>query len=157
MAIDTSQLQRAQNIKIAQEELTNVMEAAGKTPLWKTIASIGIPLLASLAMPGIGGLLAKAPGIAGFLGQGLASTGAAGAANIPTLLQGLLTKGAASSAVGQVTRGLLSEEKKDLASINLSKLTPTQQAYGRKGVERAKKIIEKQCRRKKKLVQYQIY
>tara|TARA_R100000306_G_C4362699_1_gene136084 strand:+ start:544 stop:1317 length:774 start_codon:yes stop_codon:yes gene_type:complete len=149
MAIDTSQLQKAQNIRIAQEELTNVMESAGKTPLWKTLMGIGIPLLASMAMPGIGGLLAKAPGIAGWLGQGLASTGAAGAANIPTLLQGLLTKGAASSAVGKATRGYLSEEKKDLASINLSKLTPIQRAYGKKGVEKAKKDYRKAMSQKK--------
>jgi hypothetical protein len=159
--VSTSALGLALKRKSISDVLSGQTEKLQDTPDWKTISSILLPLIATVAMPGIGGLLATAGGALGGVGAagGVLSgiSGAAGGA-LSTLGTGLqfgikAAKGASSlgkalhfltGAAAKSGFGILSQkaikaaqkkyDKRSEMDISLAGMDPVSQLLGREAV-----------------------
>ena len=81
MAISLSQYNIEKKKQSIADKLASQTQDLQQEPWWKTVGSVALPLLASLAMPGIGGALAGMAGqggaLASLLGTGKWATGIA--------------------------------------------------------------------------------
>ena len=125
MAIDIGQYKIAQTKQSIADRLAAQSSDLQKTPWWKTVGSIALPLLATIAMPGIGAALAGVSGTSGILGSllGGGKTAAALAKGISTIGQGLKATGMIGKGVGGIGKTLLQTGTKGLYNIGAQALT----------------------------------
>ena len=154
MAISLSGYNIQKKKQSIADKLAGQTQDLQKEPWWKTVGSIGLPLLASLAMPGIGTALAgwagagsgasalasifgtgsKALKAINLLGKGL-QVGAKGQGILSTL-GGIGTKTAFNMGVKGLTKGGLNiADKRSVDDLNL---TDREMLYGRNALKTLK-------------------
>jgi hypothetical protein len=134
MAISTSQLKIAQKKKSIAEELAGQMEGLQDVPWWKTAGSVALPILATLALPGIGTALSGMTGLGG-LGAALSSSGGIG--GILGTAKGLGAKSLYNYLAQSGTRGLLDVlDPRSEKDISLAGMSPFAQALGGEAVQK---------------------
>jgi hypothetical protein len=145
MAVSTSKLRIGAARKSIIDKLTQQSEGLQDTPWYQTAGQIALPILATMAIPGIGTALASAyagaggiGGALGGIGTALASTG--GATGITATAKGLTAKSIANLLATKGTKGLLGLfDKRSEKDINLAGMGALEQALGGESVSKLRR------------------
>ena len=145
MAVSTSQLKIGATRKSIVDKLTQQSAGLQDTPWYQTAGKIALPILATMALPGIGTALASAyagtggiMGAIGGIGGALASTG--GGLGIGATTKGLTTKAIANYLTTKGTKGALDMfDKRSEQDINLKGMGALAQALGGESVSKLRR------------------
>ena len=111
MAVSLSGLKRKQIKRSIADQLAKQTQGLQEVPWWETVGNIALPLVATMLMPGVGGLLASMGGGLGALTGGVLGGGLTAAGG------GLASVGAVGSGLGGVAKTLGSTGMKALYNI----------------------------------------
>ena len=142
MSVSTSQLKIGATRKSIVDKLTQQSAGLQDTPWYQTAGKIALPILATMALPGIGTALASAyagtggiMGAIGGIGGALAST--TGAGGVMATAKGLGAKSIANYLATRGTKGALGMfDKRSEQDINLKGMGALAQALGGESVSK---------------------